>query len=70
MLTSLDQPLLVLATLFTLFTKRATLMRRSTVLSHPLARLHYCENHAKLASFKEHNFLHFKTRKLSKFPIS
>jgi hypothetical protein len=35
-LTSLEQLLLTFQTLFTLFTKQATLMRRSTVLSLPL----------------------------------
>jgi hypothetical protein len=34
-LTSLDQPLVILKILFTIFTKQATLMRRSIVMGLP-----------------------------------
>jgi hypothetical protein len=43
-LTSLDQLLLLLQTLFTFFTKQATLKRRFTVLSLPLAVSVLCLN--------------------------
>jgi hypothetical protein len=50
-ITNLDQLPLILQTLFTFFTKQATLMRRSTVLSLPLQLGFPATGHENFPSF-------------------